>query len=57
MGPCLNFRKSATISLALRKAVSPDVMGAATTPSNAIIPPTFPRRELDANKAIVQNPL
>ena len=43
IGPCFDFRKSATISLALLKAVSPEVIGAATTPSKAIMPPNLPR--------------
>jgi hypothetical protein len=52
IGPCLKFRKSATISRALRKAVSPDVIGAATTPSNASPPPTLPRSELEISFTI-----
>jgi len=39
---CLYFRKSATINLAERNAVSPDVMGAATTPIIANTPPNLP---------------
>jgi len=39
---CLKFMKSATISLADRNAVSPEVIGAATTPSMAKMPPSLP---------------
>lgn len=39
---CSIPRKSATISRAERKAVSPLVMGAAITPSTANTPPTAP---------------
>ncbi len=42
--PCLNLRKSAIIKRALRKAVSPEVIGAPTTPNNAKAPPIFPSR-------------
>ena len=38
----MSFMKSAVMSLALRKAVSPLVMGATTTPSRASIAPIFP---------------
>lgn len=39
---CLKSKKSAIINLAERKAVSPDVMGAAMTPKMAKIPPIVP---------------
>lgn len=44
---CLNFNISATISLALLKAVSPDVTGAVTTPSKASTLPTLPKSVLE----------
>ena len=43
---CLNFKESAIISLAERKEVSPEVIGAATTPNIARIPPTIPSQRL-----------
>ena len=42
IGPWSRWRKSAMIRRALRKAVSPLVMGAATTPSRARMPPSTP---------------
>ena len=39
---CSMRKMSATISRAERKAVSPDVIGAATTPNSARIPPAMP---------------
>ena len=42
---CSIFKKSATINLAERNAVSPDVIGAAITPMMANIPPTVPNHE------------
>ena len=42
-----NFRKSAAISRADRKAVSPEVRGAAITPSKANTPPTGPSHVLE----------
>lgn len=44
---CSMCRKSATIRRAERNAVSPDVMGAATTPRIAKAPPTRPNHPLD----------
>ena len=41
---CLNFKKSAVISLAVLKAVSPEVIGAAITPNIANNPPNFPNQ-------------
>ena len=47
IGPCLYFKESAIVSLALLNAVSPEVIGHATTPSNANAPPTFPKIPTD----------
>ena len=44
--PCFKRKESAIISLALLRAVSPEVIGAATTPISARIPPTLPNSEL-----------
>ena len=44
---CSMCRKSATIRRAERNAVSPDVIGAATTPRIAKAPPTMPNQPLD----------
>ena len=44
---CSKLSASAIVSLALLNAVSPDVIGAATTPNTANAPPTFPNNELD----------
>ena len=41
---CSMCRKSATIKRAERKAVSPEVIGAAMTPSTASTPPTAPNQ-------------
>ena len=47
---CLKLIESAMVSLALLKAVSPEVIGQATTPSMARAPPTFPSNELQIGK-------
>ena len=41
------FKASAIVSLALLNAVSPEVIGQATTPRIAKAPPTFPSIELE----------
>src|SRR5690554_1018395 len=41
------FSKSATVNRALLKAVSPEVIGAATTPKMAKRAPNFPSREIE----------
>ena len=47
MGPCLYFKESAIVSLALLNAVSPEVIGQATTPNSAKTPPAFPKIPTD----------
>ena len=47
IGPCLNFKKSAIVSLALLKAVSPEVTGQATTPRIARAQPILPSSVLE----------
>ncbi len=47
IGPCLNLNASAIVNLALLNAVSPEVIGQATTPSIAKTPPTFPSKLIE----------
>ena len=47
IGPCLYLIVSAIVSLALLNAVSPEVIGQATTPNSAKAPPTFPYTVLE----------